>query len=879
MSGFVKVLTYENPYTFFLQEGLGPYIDTPHICATKSLAKGVKSVAGGYIDPEKTLSMGEIIEKFYYGWNSQENKFIQYSQLSDLLRSWDGSGDLKVLQSFKRNKLELLMSMRGLEEIGLTPQDLLANRGQMKVEERLFCDVWEKMRPNFARFMKIAGERLKDLETAKHIFKKMNLPIMDNTIVLHGFYFITPLQHYVLTKWKQAGLNLVFLNLYVDKYPSIFSFLDKNFSEENGWAKKEDWVISKGALPKQCHSFASAFEGIKVAPEQLSGMEEKSYDYMFEFINDINEDHHYVTPGKKEIKERIREYKPNAFHGNRHFLSYPIGQYLLHLHSIWNEEKGNYYLNGGILLECFSSGWLQIEGENARQYTEELKSILPYFEDCRLEEEWECRFLQLINSKRSANRPLKDYNLKRDNYLEAVRVNPMLRFSYFSVPVNTLKKLHQFFMKLIKDTKWLVNIEEERVSIKTHFGRIQTLLDDSNIKSTLVEPSEKALVDQLEEMLKSAPLDEQKYHIGDLSEAIVVYLRNGMEDPEAEEEKDKNDGKVNLHGMDELDGLILKKGIQELHLCVMDEKNFPIPDSSMPWPLSSGLISSLNNRSFNMHIFRKENSLYFSKYLFFTALYFQGEMRFSWVKNWNENEQLEKSIYIQLLNVQQGRNELDGEYRYQELRNTIDEEEKSAIRQRLNNLPPEEFIEMNLCQRRFFYSTVVDEFSTYQSSFHQGFLIGNMVKVYAAVGKTKGEIINMLKNVFPFLSDIRLRTIIDQNVNENYVAGMRKYGLEKRMKYNGVGYPVSSLYFQFLTHRGAFQSELWKSSFEMINGKRNKRSELIGKIASQTTILPEASPSKFCKLCPHGEYCEDAYYAVDIAKKGFDDHETDNYGA
>ena len=44
-------------------------------------------------------------------------------------------------------------------------------------------------------------------------------------------------------------------------------------------------------------------------------------------------------------------------------------------------------------------------------------------------------------------------------------------------------------------------------------------------------------------------------------------------------------------------------------------------------------------------------------------------------------------------------------------------------------------------------------------------------------------------------------------------------------------------------------------------------------MASQSGVLAEGTPSVFCKLCPHEAYCEDAYYAVDISKKGFDDHD------
>ncbi|MEM5644052.1 UvrD-helicase domain-containing protein [Bacillus toyonensis] len=184
---------------------------------------------------------------------------------------------------------------------------------------------------------------------------------------------------------------------------------------------------------------------------------------------------------------------------------------------------------------------------------------------------------------------------------------------------------------------------------------------------------------------------------------------------------------------------------------------------------------------------------------------------------------------------------------------------------------------MDLCQRRFLYSSVLDGFSTYRSSFHQQFLIGNIIKIYGAIGKDKSEIIKILLHLFPFLSHIRLDSLVNENLNKNYVQGMREYGLGRRREYEGIKYSDSVTYFQFLTHRGAFQNEKWKTAFELLNEKKGRKKELIRKFTLHPSILSEANPSEFCKLCPHNEYCEEAYYDVDLAKKGFDDNEVTEY--
>lgn len=887
MSGNVSVLTYENPYTFAQKPEFQPYVNCPQICATQSLKFGVKKGIG----LKNVTSAGEIVDLFYPNWNLAENRFIQYAQLSDILRNWNEARHPKVIRSFKRNKLNLLITMRNFTEMGLKPHDLRPHK--TKVEEELFCDLWDKLLPYFADDMARAKGKIMTLEQVRAVFQKAEVPLVNDTVVLHGFYYISPVQHFLFTRWKELGIKLVFLNLYHHDYPAVFSFLEENFSETYGWARKEDWTMMRDeeAFNVNGLHFASRFQGSRGKHLNQEAIKEKPYEYMVEFVDDLKEDVHYVSPNRDELKERIREFRPNSFLKERHFLAYPIGQYLFHLHSVWNEEEQNYILTDKILMESFASGWLESEGENARDYTAHLKSVLPYFSNCRTADEWLNQFETLMDAKRSSIQAFKKYSLKRNDFMEAVRVSPVLRFSYFSVPMRALKKMQFFLRKLVVNAKWLVDIKEERIQIKTHFQRIQQLLEDSNLKSSLANEMERKLVNQLEELLTQPIHDEQRYHVGDLSDAIIVFLRTGLEDPDQNEmgsldfppSDPEEEGQVeaengrskqlHLYKMADLDGLILRDDLKELHLCGMDEQHFPETATPMPWPLSFELITNLNHRSADMYVFRKRHSLAFSRYLFYVALCSKQQIRLSWVKNWNEYENLDPSIYIQVLDLVRDNEGSSGQYEYIEPTATPSDVEISAIQKRLGALPQEEFAEMSICKKRFSYSTLVDGFSSFRSHFHQGFLIGNLVKIYASIGKTKTEIIEMLETMFPYQTEISLRTIVDQNMNEDYVAGMRKYGLAKRRKFNDIDYPESMLYFQFLTHRGAFQNERWQSAFSPPSGIRRQKAELIQQMAHQKGALAEATPSEFCKLCPHEAYCEEAYYAVDISKKGFDDHD------
>lgn len=865
MSDTVRVVTYENPYTFHLLPDFQPYMDTVHICASSSLAQGVKRknrILHAY-------SIGELMKKFYPRWNDTEHRFNQYSLLSDLLRDWEGEENSKVIRSFKRNKLNLLITMRNLTEIGLRPDDILDF--SKKKEEKLFCDVWEKMIPGFTPYMVDSERNLKDYETIFQVFLNEDLPIRNKTIVLHGFYYISPGQHFVFSKWKEAGFELVFINLYNEQFPEIFSFLDENFSEKYGWAKRDNWTLTTDPSTLRSERFASVLQG-NVLDGKFEGIHEKSYEYMIEFVGDLEDGVHYVSPSNDQLQERIREFRPEAYEGESHFLSYPIGQYLLHLHSISNEDKGDYFLNDKILMECFSSGWLNYGTDNARDYTEQLNAILPYFRNCETIDEWRDQMLRLQAAKKSSSRSIRKNQLKKTDHFKAVRINPVLRFSFFSVTLKDLNVIKGFLEKLISDAKWLVNIENERITIKTHFDRVKKLLDESGVKNSFLGSVERDLVNQLEGMLMRPVEDGRTYHVSDLAEAIVVYLKNGFE-LELEKENEMNDQKVSIQRLEQLDGLILLNEGKGLHLCGMDEKHFPEDSSPMPWPLSEQLIQRLNRPATDMYLYRKGNQGAFAKYLFYLALCYEGQISISWIKNWDIHEQLERSVYVQLLGLEKEANAGKNNYQYMPINIQPNDIEMATVQNKLLSFPREEFVEMYLCQRRFYYSSVVNGYSSYRSPFHQEFLVGNLVKIYAASGQDKSEIIEILEGLFPYLTRIRLRFIVEENLKEYLVQGMRKYGLGRRLYYENLEYPMSTMYFQFLTHHGAFQNERWKGSFELMNNRKVNKQDMDQFISPKDGLLVEAAPSELCKLCPHNEYCEDALYSVDISKKGFDDIE------
>lgn len=75
------------------------------------------------------------------------------------------------------------------------------------------------------------------------------------------------------------------------------------------------------------------------------------------------------------------------------------------------------------------------------------------------------------------------------------------------------------------------------------------------------------------------------------------------------------------------------------------------------------------------------------------------------------------------------------------------------------------------------------------------------MKIYGAIGTGKEEIIDLLLNLFPFMSKIRLRALVDNNLKPYLIESTLRFGLRRQTEYDDIIYPLSSTYFQFLSHR------------------------------------------------------------------------------
>lgn len=367
--GQIKVITYAHPKDPVISEVCNRD-QVLHICATTSLTQAMVDRDDGL--KKNVISAQWFTDAILGEWMESTVKLEQFMSLSKLLRkgSIEKMKDTPMSKSFRRNKQDALLAIRQLAELGIKPQDL--SECASTAYESELAILWTDMLKqdegsNYfkrlgqvtfalrhpAAFKMMAGARIKEMYK-KGIDSEHQLAVseeklnLDGEIVLHGFYFLTPLQQQMFQALRHAGVSITFLQLYHPKYPHTFSFIETVLGEENNWVPVEKWTVGdvtyEGTITSRY--FASLFEEKteQIHAETMDRIKYKNYRNIYQWIDDFaveslesETETHHLSPNFNVLEERVKGFFPERYQEDRNFLSYPIGQYLLHLHRIWDQ--------------------------------------------------------------------------------------------------------------------------------------------------------------------------------------------------------------------------------------------------------------------------------------------------------------------------------------------------------------------------------------------------------------------------------------------------------------------------------------------------------------------------------------------------------------
>lgn len=879
-----NVHTYHHPQKWEEHKEFSNINQEIHICATKNMMEGIKD---RYRNDEQEefqyiFTIHQVISSVFSKWNAPETILQQYLTLSRVISKSVGEENLK--DAFRNNTTDLLDTIRFLAFCGVKP-DSLISASEKTEKEVFFQTVWENLEDKDESYETIRKQltwrwkketfinRMNGMLKRRYTNKEdiyLEMPTDQQKIILHGFYFITPEQQVFLKFLERAGFKLIFFQYYDERFPTTFDFSRAFISNRYGW--KDEWdyqgrdiQASETAGYRFLQSFEKGFSQKPYVDKKIM-----AYESFFDFLHEVIMEHHPIGEASKEqsddaqiiatnadiLNEMLVQYYPEKFANRRNFLNYPVGQFILKVHQIL--DGNTFILNTDILMSTFSSGWLYDSDtkQNARDYTNQLQQLFPFFTGCKTMGEWIERIDELLDQYETI---LPLFESEKDNrVMESIR-SPFAKIAHLALGKEQVNQIRTFFVLLEEMANELFDISNGETSIHEHFQRLAHLMKEHNpTQHTLMQSEEKELIIKLNNKISSIEETSHQFLYEDIGKAIQFYLSGNFS---------KDNEEAFIKPFIEVDGEAFKKNRRKVYLTGLDEQGLPLSEFSIPWPLQEETFTKLSekHRVLELNELRNRSVKAISRYLLFITLEFlwDGDLNLSWMRNFLDRENLQPAVYVHYLNMEIENHSFD----------VKTEDRKDQPFDFSDCLPGEDTLievtedlkyedilaEYQLCPRRFYFGYVLDRFPTFSDEFIHQFIFSEIIKVTKRTTKQDNEsVIKMVSDLFPQWTTYKKENMAKASIG---FAGNRQ---ERKEVIDGnVSVSETRKNFQFPGLTNKDRQDIYQS----VRSDKEKLMEAIQYPDAESSIIMKANSGYNCRYCPFLDLCYEGKYAVDEKKK------------
>lgn len=794
----------------------------------------------------KTHDIHEFIDKMVEQWEDDIKDVRNYVILRNAIENYcvDHNLNKEISTYLRRNANDMWNAIRLLVEADVYPMDIkVLGEGPISY----FKDIWKQLEVDNAQIMDFRKAFKFELSQRDEVIKKLKKNNKANDegieltdyIFLIGFYFITPIQERIFDLLEKLGCTLVFLNCHDKSYLYASEIWEKTFREEynKGLITEIQPAIKlendfgeavKRGIPAGAISLTKHYSDIEFA-----NMVKKAYD---------NGEMLY-SPDAKTCNEILKEYFPECYK-DKHLLSYPVGQYIYNLHSLWDSVNDEEDVKFDNVYRCFASGWLLAGDDdngwiNGKDYVYELEILKVYFEGCRTIEAWKHRLDEL----REAKYVLSGFTQREHGTERWHRLlgDPFYKLGVYSLSCETIDDISRLLDALFGDYRELFS-GGVTTDLYDHFGKIAVMINSHMHKDYFFQ-DEKDIVNDLLYKLDNIANKGVTCHISGIRDALIMLIGGKHNEYESvESEMRKKEGLVSA--LSNIEAAMLSNKGQMVHLVYANEFNLPGPRRKLPWPLTNEVLDSLRISN------RKETQKYVNdmraviegqklskRYLFSTFIGLNNndmsvKLDIEWVCK-KDNKNIDITPYAKLLEVSSN-TDITGDYNEEKLADifsSIANYSMPEIKAPSDSLPEEVKMDWLLCNRRYAYSYILNYLPAYTSEFHYSFLLSNLIGGFASVsGIEKEEVANNIFELFPFLRHVQKRQANDySNCTE----------LRESYSEDNVEYPAKRLAIHYIN----------KDVLKMAHNLRDEYADL---------GIPNKHDS-FCVYCPYSELCFKRY--------------------
>lgn len=804
-------------------------------------------------------------------WSSDQAKFNETIILSEFLRKRiNASSDVKEqrwLNGCIRNIDSLVSAINLLVEAEIKPEELDTTDDK---NLQLLVDAWGYLTERDSSINNYRN-RMASLNTRsawEEIFSKaFNESGLGNSeaVVFMGFYYITPIQEHLMMLLEKAGFQLIYLIPYDERFPFVYEIWDKTYCVQNGYEEKSAWKIEK---TNDYDPYGLIFEG----EEQVTitnHLEIKEYGSIMEFIDDVKriKDDKFTLYAacQRDANEMLKDYFPEEY-GERKVLAYPIGQFVSALNKMWDEDLQTITLDTDSLIDCFSSGWLSVNGVAGKQYMQDLMRVIPFFSNCTTIEQWEKQIARLKQIREDVINPFQsehDVDPAISRWQEAIE-NPFDNFSMFSVEEEKLDIILSLIKQLLEMAKELFG-DNKVIKVNEHLGKLNNILRRNEISNELYE-EEQGIINNIFEKLNQSGSYIAECSPSDIARALDLFISGRLDDSEIETNKV---GFVRPIFFIEAEAI---KNRSKAHICMCDVNDMPGGNKEYIWPLTKDKIQkcyeSTKNPLIKNMIQIMDATVLCNRYFMYAGLK-NKEVCLSWISEMNEKI-LSPSPYIKLIAKATGI-ELNPAKKKELTFNRVADTPYGAgkIAPYEREKQPRDTIKearmaYALCPMKYTLGYVLEKHPTFESDFQQSYALNALISAIYNLMKDQGVTVNQVYNnvidLFPTLRKSEKRQVFDyisyDRGENDFDYGNRtecggRYYTDERLK---IHYPNQDVREVTKKRFGELATPDGRTGLNLNEEMGAEPNEMIGNIDPVSLA---------CSFCPHIGYCRNAVYAAD----------------
>ena len=803
------------------------------ITATTDMSYAMKRYYKNYA----VLDIHQLLDSAIPQWSKLSIDLTNYIWLRNMIDDYIENHDIekKNATSLRRNTNNIWDSIRLLIEADVCPEDFAVENDS---HLRSFKDIWKLTEYNH-ELVNSFRKRIVECETTgKNIDRSIKIFSKEKKLFLMGFYFITPIQERIFRGLEKIGYEIAFLNSYDLSYPIAHSIWDETYSGE---------YDRKNAIEIQEHinienSFGEAIQYNKRKLEVQIITDSNPFEFAKRVKGYIDSGELIFSPDDRTCNELLEKIYPEL-NSARHFLSYPVGQYVYYLHKMWDEIDNCLNMSFEYVYKCFASGWLASGEINGRYYLYELKRLEVFLKGCNTFDAWKNR----IEEMRNARKVVACFeNDDMDRY-EKLLSNPFRKISAYSVGEESIEDIIKLLVQLMKDAEDLFG-KEEKTMLHMHLSKIEKLISTRMNEIDTLSDEEK-IANEFLERLKEISEPNLICSKATLRDAITSLIGNRFDE---NDDFDKSMSSIigKARPLMSVESAILDNDDKPVHLVMADETTLPGGKKELPWPLSEKvihqLIDDLNGKKDAVRYLKslesiRNNRPLSNRYLFYTFMdnARKSSLTIEWIDT-KEGRKIDASPYVYSVGYIEDGSIISHDDIYNRISSalSIDIHVPDAIQLMKRDIPEEVVMDYIACPLRYTYGYLLNEQPEFSDDFHYSRLLTQTISAMTSmanevgIAKSKYDVAKEIYKLFPFFRKIELKESTD------YAKGMDPY---VPFEYKGNEYPVQRLLMHFLDE--SFLNSVKSDYHEyLISGEINVEKY-----------------EKRCMYCPYKNTCIEQY--------------------